>query len=184
MAVNIFEELVKTYLQTLGYFTIENVPYALAPSANSIEGPSDIDILALRPAKKDRKVLAVSCKGYPKGIDLDAAQTAIINGGKIHNREAQKSFRELANDQWAGAFRDAIFKRTGTKEFVYVTALVKFQGDKSSWCNNPAFTKRMGANQLDLLTLEDIWATLTNPATRLPHHNHMIGEITGLFKST
>ena len=63
MAVNIFEELVKTYLQTQGYFTIENVPYELSKNANSTAGPSDIDILALRPSKKDRKVLAVSCKG-------------------------------------------------------------------------------------------------------------------------
>ena len=183
MAVNIFEELVKTYLQTQGYFTIENVPYELSKNANSTAGPSDIDILALRPSKKDRKVLAVSCKGYPKGIDLDKAQPAILDGGKINNRDAQKSFRELANDQWAGAFRDAIFKRTGSKEFVYVTALVKFDGDKSAWCNNAKFIKRMGSNKLDILTLDTIWATLLKPATRLPHHNHMIGEITGLFKS-
>jgi hypothetical protein len=183
MAVNIFEELVKIYLQTQGYFTIENVPYSLAPSANRNEGPSDIDILAIRPSKRDRKVLAVSCKGYPQGINLDTAQIAIAERKKIHNRDAHKSFRELADDQWAGAFRDAIYKRTGTKEYVYLTAVVKHQGDKTAWCVNASFIKRMGGNQLDVLTLDEIWKTLTDPETRLPHHNHMIGEITGLFKS-
>lgn len=187
MAVNIFEELVKTYLQTQGYFTIENVPYSLPSTANIDDkyrnGPSEIDLIALRPAKRSRQVLAVSCKGFAEGLKIDHAVKAIATNGEIHNRDARKSFRELAFDGWGGAFRDAVWKRTNSKEFIHVTAVVKFAGDAKVWCENSDFKRRMGGNSLEFLTLETIWKSLTDKNTRLPHHNHTVGQITGLFKT-
>jgi hypothetical protein len=188
MAVNIFEELVKTYLQTQGYFTIENIPYSLPSNVKIDEkyrgGPSEIDIIALRPAKEKRRVLAVSCKGFSEGIKLESAVKAITTSGDIHNRDARRGFRELAFDGWGGSFRDAVWKRTKSQEFIHITAVVKFVGDPKIWSENADFKRRMDGNCLELLTLETIWKSLTDKSTRLPHHNHTVGQITGLFKTS
>jgi hypothetical protein len=185
MAVNFFEELVKTYFQTRGYFTIENVPYHL-PSTSKIDakyaqGSSDIDILAVHLTKQSNKIYAISCKGHPDGIKIDHAIKAISTGGNLHDRDARKAFRELAFGEWGGAFKGAVQRRTGSPQFVHVTACTKIVGDPAKWTQNKQFQKNLKGNQLELLTLKTIWDHLSQGDNKLLHQNTTVRHVMGMF---
>ncbi|HMS21730.1 hypothetical protein [uncultured Sphingorhabdus sp.] len=185
MAVNFFEELVKTYFQTRGFFTIENVPYQI-PTTSKIDpkyahGSSDIDILAVHLTKKSNKIYAVSCKGHPDGIKIDHAINAISTGGNVHDRDARKAFRELAFGEWGGAFKGAVHQRTGSANFVHVTACTKFSGDPLKWTLNEQFQKNLKGNALELLTLKTIWDHLSNADNKLLHQNPTVRHVMGMF---
>ena len=186
MAVNFFEELVKTYFQTRGYFTIENAPYSL-PKSTKIDpkyaqGTSDIDILAVHLTKQSNKVYAISCKGHSDGIRIDHAVKAISSGGSIHDRDARKAFRELAFAEWGGALKGTVHQRTGSSEFIHVTACTKIVGDRSKWTDNEQFRKNLKGNAVDLLTLEDIWTHLSTSGSRILHQNPTVRQMMGMFK--
>jgi hypothetical protein len=185
MAVNFFEELVKTYFQTRGFFTIENVPYRLAPSTKLDEryaqGSSDIDILAINPAKGNPIVYAISCKGHTDGIKIDQAIKAITHGGRIHDRDARKAFRELAFSDWGGALKSTVHSRTRCENFVHVTACTKYTGDASIWGNNEVFQKNLKGNKLELLTLKSIWDHLAKNESKLLHQNPTVRHVMGML---
>lgn len=185
MSVNFFEELVKTYFQTRGFFTIENVPYSLPKSTKLDEkyaqGSSDIDILAVHLTRKSNRVFAVSCKGHSDGIRIDRDINAITNGGRIHDRDARKAFRELAFPEWGGALKGAVYQRTGSEQFVHVTACLKYLGDPAHWSSNEIFAKNLKGNKTELLTFKTIWDHLSNNESKLLHQNPTVRHVMGLF---
>jgi hypothetical protein len=187
MAVNFFEELVKTYYQTKGFFTIENVPYAL-PTTSKIEekyahGSSDIDILAVHLTRNSNRIHAISCKGHTDGINIEKSIKAITSGGNIHDRDAKKAFRELAFAEWGGAFKGAVHQRTASAEFVHVTACIKFQGDPALWTENETFRKNLKGNSPALLNLKTILDHLSSADTKLLHQNPTVRHVLGLINA-
>lgn len=177
MAVNLFEELVSAYFQSKGYFVMHNIPYALPPN-NSAKppfktGPSEIDLIAIAPAKQKKPVYAVSCKGYLSGIDFDKAVDAILDtdGGKLFGaRDAWRHFRELACDEWAGAFRGAVQQKSGSSKFIHVTAVISAKGNRDKWCENSDFKSRMNDTRLEIRTLKQMWDSLKKDDGKAIHH--------------
>ncbi len=186
MAVNIHEELVKTYLQTQGYFIMENVSFGLkndTASDNQFNGaPSDIDILAIAPRKMKLPVLAVSCKGHTAPFDACSAAKKILDGGKLYNREAWRSFRELGDDDWAASFRKKIYDLSGSKSFQHKTAVIKLTGNHTFWRKHPVFVRRMGGNELGFLEFGLMTKQLI-VSDKMPHRSSAMTQFLEMAKA-
>lgn len=185
MAVNIFEELVKTSLQAQGYFVMENVSFGL-PDGVKVEeryrtSPSDIDLIAIKPRAASEPVLAISCKG--RELDAGQAANAILNDGKIWDKEAWKHFRELAVDAWATALKHKVRQLTGRDDIQHVTAVTKILGDNTRWLENEIFKSRMGGKPLKLWDLEHVVRNLQDP-DNLPHQSSSVTQMIRLFKAS
>jgi hypothetical protein len=185
MAVNIFEDLVKTSLQAQGYFVMENVTYGLPPNVKIDEryrtSASDIDLIAIKPRSASEPILVVNCKG--REFDAGKAATALGNDGKIWDKEAWKHFRELAVEAWATALKHRVFQLTRRNDIQHVTAVTKFTGDNASWRDNETFKRRMGNKPLKIWDLEHIVRNLHDP-DNLPHQSSAVTQMIKLFKAS
>jgi hypothetical protein len=185
MAVNIFEDIVKTSLQAQGYFVMENVSFGL-PEGVKIEeryrtSPSDIDLVAIKPRASTEPVLIVNCKG--RELNAGEAADAILTGGKVWEKEAWKHFRELAIDVWATALKHKVFQLTNRNDIQHVTAVTKIVGDNNRWRENETFKKRMGGKPLKLWDLEHVVRNLQDP-NNLPHQSSSVTQMIRLFKAS
>lgn len=184
MAVNIFEDIVRTSLQAQGYFVMDNVTFGLDSKIKMDEqyrtSPSDIDMLAIKPRSPKEPVLVVSCKG--RELDAGKASDAVLNGGKLWEKDAWRHFRELAVDQWATALKHRVRQLTGREDIQHVTAVTKILGDHTSWRENPTFKARMGGHPLKLWSLEHVVSKLENP-DNLPHRSSAATQLIQLFKA-
>ncbi|MGC1469839.1 MAG: hypothetical protein WA793_10695 [Sphingorhabdus sp.] len=186
MAVNIFEELVKTYLQAQGYFVMENVSFGLDskikidPKYNT--DPSDIDIVAIKPRSPKEPVLVVSCKGSTKPFDVGEAANQIMTDGSLWGRDAWRHFRELAVDEWATALIHRVRHLAGTTNIQHMTAVVSYHGNEIAWRENETFKRRMGGNSLKLLSLSQIVNGLKD-SNALPHKSSQATQLIEMFKS-
>ena len=156
MAVNIFEELVKTALHAHGYFTIENVKYGLPENQKLSDekfrtDESDIDIIAINPRSTTKKALAISCKGY--SLEIASTADAVLNGGKVNGRDGWRQFRELASDEWAKAFLTKARQISGMKNIQHVLALTSYTGNVTAWRQNEIFVNRMDGIQPEVWDL-------------------------------
>ncbi len=165
MKEDVLEQLMEDYLHQGGYFTMHNVKYrpdkgcqGYNASRDSVH--SDIDILAINPKKigYDR-VVAISCKSWQGGFDPSFWIKQIKRKGKISGRAAWKSFREIANDKWASAFRKKIAELTGTKRFTLRIVATKVTGGNDA-CSEfekcGEFRKRLGRNPIEIRLLSTI----------------------------
>jgi hypothetical protein len=106
------------------------------------------------------RVWVVSCKSWQIGFDPKDRIRAIETGAIREGRDAWRSFRELAKGKWARALLAKIELLTGSKEFLYVTAVTKLVGSAKAWEENDKFRELLNGNPIKILTLQEILVDL------------------------
>ncbi|HEU4805822.1 MAG TPA: hypothetical protein VFS91_08465 [Nitrobacter sp.] len=173
MKEDILEQLVDEYLMHKGYFTMHNVKFK--PRSDHPDYirekdavASDIDGLAIHPLiQGPERVIAVSCKSWQEGFNPGYSLGCISSDKKIGGRTAWLSFRELCSDKWADAFLNAVEVRTGTRQFVYWTAVTRLlnPASQTGWEENSDFRQRLEGNPIRLVAfadmLDDVWDQLS-----------------------
>ena len=134
MKEDILEQVVDDYLQARGFFTRHNIkfrPRKDHPEFKSRDDavPSDIDVIGVNPHHRgSARVWVVSCKSWQSGFNV-RSKLAELSENKIRSgREAWRFFRELMVPKWSEAFREAVFRETGSRAFTYVTAVTRLGG--------------------------------------------------------
>ncbi|MFN7139656.1 MAG: hypothetical protein ACK4UN_09975 [Limisphaerales bacterium] len=166
MKEDILEQIVDDYLQNKGFFTRRNIKFR--PSASHAEfiknqdsNHSDIDVIGFNPHHTGvDRVWVVSCKSWQGGFRPASKIAELEQGKRRSGREVWKAFRELKQPKWTEAFFDAVEACTGTREFTYVTAVTRINGDKSSWETCDAFNRAMRGNPIKLLCIADMVSEL------------------------
>lgn len=162
MKEDILEQLVDDYLLSNGYFTRHNVkfkPRADHPDfvTKDDSNHSDIDVLGYHPLLTGTdRVVAVSCKSWQGGFNVEAGLRDIASNRKRAGRLAWKFFRELVRPKWSEAFHAAIERETGSSEFTYVIAVTRLIGKAASWETDPSFLQAMKQNPIRIWTLGDM----------------------------
>jgi hypothetical protein len=100
----------------------------------------------------------VSCKNWQGGFDPKFWLKKLEGDGNIEvsGRPAWKHFRELKREKWSDAFRGAVEMITGSREFTYVLAVARLDGDAALWENNEAFRDAMGGNPIKIITFSSM----------------------------
>jgi hypothetical protein len=177
MKEDVLEQVVDDYFMFKGYFTRHNMRFKPSSShgdfiKNADVVPSDIDVVAIHPCYSGiERVVVVSCKSWQRGFDPAAKIDEITNNKFRSGREAWKGFRELCQPKWSESFLDEIEKATGTRQFVYYTAvtLLLKKDSRVKWEENNQFSNAIGGNPIRIITLEEmlneLWDNLkTTPA--------------------
>ena len=188
MKEDILEQLVDDWLQARGYFTRHNLkfrPRADHPDFNRRQDSvhSDIDILGVNPlVEPPEGVVAVSCKSWQAGFNVRAKPEEIEKDKIRSGRAAWKGFRELVQPKWSEAFIKAIEQATGSRRFVYVTAVTLLRGDRSAWEKHDRFCSAIQGNPLRVITLKEIAKEVASGLTTTVASSHL-GRTLQLFKA-
>ena len=186
---DILEQLVEEWLLHEGYFVRHNLKFR--PSSDHPEfdskkdsNHSDIDVIGYHPHKAGAdRVKVISCKSWQGGFNprsqLEGLEKDRIAGG----REAWKRFRELVKPKWSEAFINAIESATGQKQFTYVLAVTRVDGDKSLWEKNDAFKLALNGNPLQIVALREMLDAIY-PSLGTTLAGTEVGRILQLFKAT
>ncbi len=164
---DILEQLVEEYLTHRGYFVRHNIKYLPRNDhsdfvSNQDSNHSDIDILAIHPLLGGpEKVLAVSCKSWQSGFNINTELNAIKENKKIRGRDAWRGFRELIVPKWSEAFIDVVKSTTGSSTFTHVLAVTKVNGDEKKWLEYEPFLTAMQGNPLQILTFPAMIAEIS-----------------------
>ena len=162
MKEDILEQLVDDYLQEKGFFTRHNIKYRPDRGHPDYESRkdsnySDIDVIGVHPHKTGCEgVYVVSCKSWQSGFNPNTYIQAIQQNKIVSGSAAWKGFRELVIPKWSEAFLNAIEKHTGTREFTYVLAVTKVNGDKKLWENHSPFINAIDGNPIKILDVNQI----------------------------
>ena len=186
---DILEQLIEEYLAHKGYFVRHNIKYLprkdhpdFVPNQDS--NHSDIDVLAMNPLLDGpEKVWAVSCKSWQSGFNPSFELGCIRENRIVRGREAWRGFRELVVPKWSEAFIKTIRDNTGTKDFTYILAVAKVNGDRSIWENAPEFSRALDGNPIRVLSfkevVEDILADLSQTVAATE-----VGRILQMFRAS
>ena len=60
------------------------------------------------------------------------------------------------SDKWSDAFRGAVEKITAAREFTYVLAVARLNGDAALWENHEPFKTAMGGNPIKIITFSNM----------------------------
>lgn len=188
MKEDILEQLVDDYLQSKGYFTRHNIKFK--PGRDHPEfvskddsNHSDIDVLGFHPRLEGpSSIVAVSCKSWQGGFNVDAGLRDIASGRRVSGRHAWKFFRELLRPKWSEAFRAAVERETGSSAFTYVIAVTVLKGDRSKWENEPQFCEAMNHNPIQVWTLAEMLSDLY-PALGTTVASSQLGRTLQLMKA-
>jgi len=167
MKEDILEQLADDYLQSQGYFTRHNVKFRPSdehPDWNSKKDSnhSDIDVIGFNPHLSGAsRVMAVSCKSWQVGFQIESILDKLENNKISSGREAWKAFRELMEPKWTESFFDAVEEHAGTREFTYVTAVTWVKGDKHRWEQHPRFVQAMKGNPIKIISLGEMVKEVT-----------------------
>lgn len=159
---DILEQLADDWLQSRGYFTRHNLKFRPTESSSGYSKSqdavsSDIDVVGIHPTLRGReRVQVVSCKSWQGGFRPERWIEAFACNKTVFGRPAWKSFRELVQPRWSSAFLDAVEAATGSREFIYITAVTRLRGDAGAWENHRPFIDRLEGNPLRVLTLRDM----------------------------
>ena len=187
---DILEQLVEEYLLHEGYFVQHNLKFR--PSRDHLEidrrqdsNHSDVDVVGIHPRKTGNdRVVAISCKSWQKGFNPRSAIQALENeGGKLGGRDAWKHFRELKIPKWSEAFLKMMQDATGAKEFTYITAVTRLDGDKSVWEKHQPFSDAIGGNPIRVLDMREMLAAIL-PKLTTTVANTSIGRMLQLMKAS
>ena len=189
MKEDILEQVVDDYLQARGYFTRHNIRFRprrdhpeFVSAADSVA--SDIDVICVNPHRRGAsKVWVVSCKSWQGGFNVRSKLEELEQNKRRSGRESWKFFRELMSPKWSEAFREAVFRETGTRRFTYVTAVTRLSGDKAQWEKHERFRHALGGNPIRLLALAEMVAELLPGITRTPSSSD-IGRTLQLLKAS
>ena len=139
MKEDVLEQIVDDYLQFQGYFTSHNAGFRPHPDHPAYEAAqdsvrSDVDVIGVHPLKTGvDRVIVVSCKAWQAGFDATAKLAELREEKRNPKRATWRQFRELWIPKWSEAFREAIFERTGQRDFAYRIAVTRLRGDSSAW---------------------------------------------------
>jgi hypothetical protein len=184
---DVLEQIVDDYLQFDGYFTTHNVRFRPRPdhpdyvvADDSV--PSDVDVVGYNPNKSGReRVVVVSCKSWQGGFDATARLAELRGEKKNPKRATWRHFREVWVPKWSEAFRDAILKLTGQRDFDYRVAVTRLKGD-SDWAKDPTIAANMAGCSVGFLALEKMWAAMLAELTTTPAPSE-IGRLAQLLKA-
>lgn len=189
MKEDILEQLVDDYLQTRGYFTCHNLKFLPRKDHADFDrlqdsNHSDIDVLGFNPLLSGpARVMAVSCKSWQSGFPVSAILDELEKNKIRSGRPTWKSFRELMQPKWSEAFIAAVQSATGSDEFVYVTAVTVIKGDRTAWQECQRFRAALRGNPIQLLSLDDMLATLV-PTLSTTVASSQLGRLLQLLKAS
>jgi hypothetical protein len=159
---DILEQLVEEYLIHKGYFIKHNVKFLPSKHhedfvSNQDSNHSDIDVLAIHPLLTGpEQVLAVSCKSWQSGFNIQRELNAIKENKVIRGRVAWRGFRELTSPKWSEAFMQAVKQHTGSDTFTYVLAVTLVKGEKTLWEQYSPFIDALNSNPIKILEISTI----------------------------
>jgi len=159
---DILEQLIEEYLTHKGYFVRHNIKYLPRKDhpdfvSNQDSNHSDIDVLAINPLLEGpSKVLAISCKSWQSGFNPSFELGCIRDKKIVRGRDAWRGFRELVVPKWSEAFLKTVRENTGAKDFTYVLAVAKVNGDRAVWENAQEFSRALEGNPIRLLTFKEV----------------------------
>lgn len=185
---DILEQLVEEYLLHHGYFVQHNLKFKPSKShrdfvSNQDANHSDIDVIGFHPIKTGPdRVVAVSCKSWQGGFNPKSEIDALTNNKVRSGRERWRAFRELAKPKWSEAFVDAVEAATGSRKFVYITAVTRIDGDKSAWEQHQPFIDAIGGNEIRMIDMQEIIASVL-PKLTTTVANTSIGRMLQLLKA-
>lgn len=162
MKEDILEQIVEEYLSHRGYFVRHNVKFLPDKThadfvTNQDSNHSDIDVIGIHPTLTGpERIVAVSCKSWQSGFNPQSIIKAIETGKKVGGKDASKHFRELTSPKWSEAFRTAVEKETGSREFTYLTAVTHLNGTAEAWERHAPFSEAMAGNPIRLITFKDM----------------------------
>jgi hypothetical protein len=144
---------------------------------------SDVDVVGYNPSKQGRaRVMVVSCKAWQSGFDATANLAELRGEKKNRKRATWRHFRELWVPKWSEAFREAILKLTGQRDFDYRVAVTRLKGDADAWGNDPTIAANIKGCSVGFLPLEQMWATMLAELTTTPAPSE-IGRLAQLLKA-
>ena len=189
MKEDILEQVVDDYLQTQGYFTRHNIKFRPRKShaeyrVKDDAVPSDIDVLGYSPHRRGpARVWVVTCKSWQSGFNV-RSRLAELEQNKVRSgRESWRFFRELMVAKWSEAFRDAVFRETGSRRFTYVTAVTRYSGDPKEWEGHKRFRKALRGNPIRLISLSEMVSEILPGITKTPASSD-IGRTLQLLKAS
>jgi hypothetical protein len=189
MKEDVLEQIVDDYLQFDGFFTIHNVrfrPRKGHPEYRAADDSvsSDVDVVGYNPRKRGRaRVVVVSCKSWQSGFDATAHLAELREEKKAPaKKKPWRHFRELWIPKWSEAFRDAIFERTGQRDFTYRIAVTRLKGDIDAWGKDPTIAENLSGCSVGFLTLEQMWSSMLAELTTTPAPSD-IGRLAQLLKA-
>lgn len=189
MKEDVFEQLVDDYLQFKGYFTRHNIKFRPSNKhrdydKRSDSNFSDIDVIGMNPTVRGvNRVWVVSCKSWQGGFNPTSKISDFENGKQAGGREAWKAFREITSPKWAESFIDKVESITGTRKFIYFTAVIYLRGEKSDWESYMPFQKMMNSNPVRILSFEEILDELY-PTIDTTIASSEIGRVLQLIKAS
>lgn len=191
MKEDILEQLVDEYLMHKGYFTIHNVkfrPDKTHPdfSSKTDAVSSDIDVIGYHPMMDGpSKVVVVSCKAWQEGFDPRSRAEAIHENKKVSGRESWKGFRELVKPKWSSGFLEAVYQKTGCRDFEYWTAVtwLKRPELRTEWEEDPTFKRALAGNRIRLITFGDMLEEVWRDLKRSPAASEL-GRVVQLIKAS
>lgn len=169
---DILEQIVEEYLIRNGYFVQHNIKFLPRKDhpdfvSNQDSNHSDIDVVGIHPKLEgDRRVLVVSCKSWQGGFNPASEVRAIREDLVRRGRSVRKSFRELTIAKWSEGFLQAVEDATGTRRFVYVTAVTKLIGDKASWEEYQPFRDALEGNTIEIVTFRQMVVDIQKKLTK------------------
>jgi hypothetical protein len=174
VAKDVLEQIVDDYLQMLGHFTKQNVPYGPPPvQGTRSQSQSDLDVIGYKPQAppNEPKVFVVSCKSWQKGFNTQDELTALVTDGKSHGSEARWVFRELWSPDWSQALHQRIADLTGESTFAYRIAVTQLRGTATpvQWAEQPVIKENLAGCSFGFLRLQEMWRSVlagtgTHPA--------------------
>jgi hypothetical protein len=185
---DILEQLVEEYLLHHGYFVQHNLKFKPSKShpdfvSNQDANHSDIDVIGFHPTKTGPdRVVAVSCKSWQGGFNPKSEIDALTNNKVRSGRERWRAFRELVKPKWSEAFIDAVEAATGSRKFVYITAVTRIDGDKSVWEQHQPFIDAISGNEIRMIDMQEIIASVL-PKLTTTVANTSIGRMLQLLKA-
>ncbi|MCF2905027.1 hypothetical protein L0666_08510 [Octadecabacter sp. CECT 8868] len=185
---DILEQVVGEFLLSRGYFVRHNIkfrPRTDHPDHDTQKDSnhSDIDVLGYNPNKTGSdRVVAVSCKSWQSGFRVATKISELENDKTVGGRKAWQAFRELMVPKWTEAFIDTIEAATGTRQFIYATAVTRIRGDKESWETYPRFQAALAGNPVWLLSFESMVTELNADPSRTLAGTE-IGRLLQLFRA-
>lgn len=207
MKEDILEQLVDGYFsRQRGVFTKHNVKYKPDPidiaklekrEKSRYTVSSDIDVLVLHTKSRGyKRVSVISCKSWQQGFDIDRYYNHLIDKTKHKVRDGSgeiwKKFRELVEPKWAKAFRDTIFKETGSYDFTYYICITKIKKNKDKtkekFKRSPIFLKNLTDRgkhtvKIEFLTLESMLKVIFDHSTGTTVESTEIGRFMQLIKA-
>jgi hypothetical protein len=185
---DILEQIVDDYLQAKGYFTRHNLKFR--PRAdhdafirNQDSNHSDIDVIGIHPLREDEdRVVAVSCKSWQAGFDVNGKLAELQQNKRVAGREAWKAFRELMRPKWSEAFIDSVERASGSRKFTYVIAVTSLRGDPKLWTEHPPFVEALEGNPLQIWTLASMVEELY-PMLNTTVASSQLGRLLQLLKA-